>query len=282
MSFIIRTFCKLYAYFITTEEELSFFRLETSYLHIFKSESKSVNLFLSLLSANCDKDIKNYMKDNCCRRQYLINHFGFHASQTIMGSHKCCDVCAANCKCGEDNCQDKWTPHDENDDLPEPRIGLSSDTPDHQQRNVSKEKMKTFQVKLINFHKELAIQNETKTMVSCPNVLFEFNSFHINQVLRNCHRLFSLKDILDHVEIWRTKYATAILQILSDTFDDVSKELPLNDSSNHFSQDFSICSDWEQIRDESGITCLLDTQDLEGVISFSDTYENNTRESLTH
>ena len=45
--------------------------------------------------------------------------------------------------------------------------------------------------------------------------------FHINQVVENCHRLFSLNDVLDCIEIWRQKYAVLILQTLKDVFNDV-------------------------------------------------------------
>ena len=202
-------------------------------------------LYNGLLSANCDKDIELQKVDGC-RRQFLMKHFGFQVEQMISRSHKCCDVCAANCQCQEDSCKDKWSLHVENDDLPEPEIGLPFDTANNQLRNVSKEEMNILQVKLLKFQQDLVLQVETKTMLSCFNVLLEFNAFYINQVLKKCHQLFTMKDILHHVEIWRYKYARAIM---SDTFGDERQESPPTEDCNS-SQDFSIRSDWEQVKDD--------------------------------
>ena len=62
-------------------------------------------------------------------------------------------------------------------------------------------------------------------MVTCPHHLLEFNSYHINQVIDNCHKLFTIGDIMSYVEIWRHEYAVAILRQISDVFKDVNAEL---------------------------------------------------------
>jgi hypothetical protein len=62
---------------------------------------------------------------------------------------------------------------------------------------------------------------QVDTMVICPNILMEFNSFHINQVLEHCNNLFTVQDIVDLVEIWRMQYAIGVLQVLNNVFGDV-------------------------------------------------------------
>ena len=62
-------------------------------------------------------------------------------------------------------------------------------------------------------------------MVTCPHHLLEFNSYHINQGIDNCHKLFSIGDNMSNVEIWRLEYTVAILRQVSDAFKDVNAEL---------------------------------------------------------
>ena len=78
-------------------------------------------------------------------------------------------------------------------------------------------------------------------MVTCPNPVLEFNAFHINQVLDSYHRLFTLEDVIQHVEIWRYKYAIAILHQISNVFGDINMEiynvsLPMKMTLNKTSQ----------------------------------------------
>ena len=133
-------------------------------------------------------------------------------------------------------------------------------------RHASKQKLKELEKKLLNLHHDLAKEVETPTMVSCPNILLEFNSFHIEQVLGNCKQLFTVQDILNNVEIWRHNYAIIVLEIIREIFGDMTEELLSN--KDDLRLDDSILSDWEHIRDDSKLNSLFDPQDLEGVIFF--------------
>lgn len=64
-------------------------------------------------------------------------------------------------------------------------------------------------------------QVQVRTMVSCPNVSLEFNSFYIKQIVRNCHVLFSLRGVMDVVEIWRKQHAIAVKHVFTV---DISQE----------------------------------------------------------
>lgn len=141
-----------------------------------------------LLSAHCDKDVKHYVSTTECRRKVLITHFGFehdspNHAQSSVHQHTCCDICSEMCKCG--TCPDLWTPHKDTDIIPELAYGESvSDTSRHR-RVVTSAAKKMLQNRLLEYHKELSNQVDVDSMVTCPNVLLEFNSFHINQIVRN-------------------------------------------------------------------------------------------------
>lgn len=129
--------------------------------------------------------------------------------------------------------------------------------------------------KLLEYHIGLSNQVDVDSMVTCPNVLLEFNSFHINQIVRNCHSIFTLRDVSEVVEIWRQKYAVAISNILSDNFGDIdtTTELPAVEDEAIHEQD-SILSEWGQLRDDSSLNLMLNACDLEKCGSFSEVLDD--------
>ncbi|XP_068691120.1 ATP-dependent DNA helicase RecQ-like [Montipora foliosa] len=242
--------------------------------------STCVLLHNGLLSAHCDKDMKHYVSTSECRRKVLINHFGFehdsvNHAQSGVHQHTCCDIYAELCNCGSGNCPDLWTPHKDTDNIPELADGESVSDTTRQRRVVSSAARKMLQNKLLEYHKGLSNQVDVDSMVTCPNVLLEFNSFHINQIVRNCHSIFSLRDVSEVVEIWRQKYAVAILNILSDIFGDIdtTTELPaVEDEAIH--EHDSILSESGQLRDDSSLNLMLNTRDLENCGSFSEVLDD--------
>ena len=104
-------------------------------------------------------------------------------------------------------------------------------------------------------------------LVSSPNVLLEFNEFHINQVVANCHSLFTLKDIYHLVEIWRECYAVSILKAIKDVFDDIDFDFS---SQDNLQLNTTQLSDWSFNRNDSTLLDFFDTQDLEDMESSMD------------
>lgn len=77
------------------------------------------------------------------------------------------------------------------------------------------------------------------------------------------------------VEIWRQKYAVAIINILSDIFGDIdtTTELPaVEDEAIH--EHDSILSEWGQLRDDSSLNLMLNACDLEKCGSFSEVLDD--------
>lgn len=75
--------------------------------------STCILLYNGLLSTHCEKDMKEYLAINVCRRKWLMNHFGFSTEIENYQSaepHSCCDICASACLCGSDACPDLWSP----------------------------------------------------------------------------------------------------------------------------------------------------------------------------
>lgn len=138
---------------------------------------------------------------------------------------------------------------------------------------VSNAARKLLQNRLLEFHKELSSQGEVESMVTCPNVLLEFNSFHISQIVRNCHLIFTIKDLTEIVEIWRLKYAVTVIQILNDIFGDIDTTKFPAVEEEAMDEQSSIQPDWVQLRDDSSLNLLIDTNDLENFFSLSEVSE---------
>ena len=76
--------------------------------------------------------------------------------------------------------------------------------------------------------------------------------FHVSQVLENCARLFSICDVCNCVEIWRSEYAQHILTVLSDVFNDIDAvDLNFDHMDDMDDLDSTIGSDWADVRDDS-------------------------------
>ena len=191
-----------------------------------------------------------------------MSHFDSKVSRLHL-LHKCCGFCAQKCSCKGDDCGNIWSPSTDN------KLGPQFNTsPDNKfSRAVTQHQKKALAKELHQFRKELLEKADMDKMVTCPNLLMEFNSFHINQVLEHCDVLFSISDILKSVEIWRLQYAKGILQALSSVFNDIQLN-SLEDDEGPISLEMSNYSEWSQIRDDSTLAELFNSHDLEELSSF--------------
>ena len=230
-------------------------------------------LYNGLLLARCDKDMKMYVQAEECRRKLLMYNFGYQCNETLEELHTC-DFCAKKCICQNEDCS-VWNPCGDIDKLLEMPNDLSSNSPVNLQRAVSKEQRKHLHAELVELKQKIASQVCTQTMVSCPNNLLEFNNFHIKQVLKECHKLFSVSDIVREVEIWRHMYAIEILKIINSVFNDINVEELININVSECLDSTSSSSNWDDVRDDSTMLTFLDSQELEGVSSFAESNDES-------
>ena len=234
--------------------------------------STCILLYNGLLSVHCDSDMKRYLQVEGCSRQWLMAHFGCKPDQSSRNCmHECCGFCINKCKCGE--CGKFWSPQlDNRDNLPDLTLGGSDEDRSKFTRVVTEKQKNQLRKKLQQLQQDMLARVHVKMMVTCPNVLLEFNSFHINQVVERCHHLFTMEDVLESVEIWRSQYAIDILRVLNEIFGDIKIELPSLEEQHDFSN--TVFSDWSEIRNDSSLLSMLDSQ-LEGLDSFMDTEDES-------
>ena len=68
-------------------------------------QSVAYLIYQGILLNHVDKDMKQYVKTEECRRKTLLNKFDNSSSVNYPRPiHLCCDNCAAKCKCGSSDC----------------------------------------------------------------------------------------------------------------------------------------------------------------------------------
>ena len=180
-----------------------------------------------------------------------------------------------NCKCVI--CGEIWSPKlDEECDIPELSIGNSTISSNRYSRTVTKKDTQLLKQKLVKLQQDMLSEVQVGTMVACPNIVLEFNMFHISQVLDSCHSLFTINDVPESVEIWRHKYAVDILKIVKDVFGDTNVELP--DDLDQPDLEETNFSEWNMIKDDSTLVEMLDSIDLENLDSTVESQEDSIEE----
>lgn len=222
-----------------------------------------------LLSSHCNCQMKQLMHTKSCKREFIVNLFCVTKGEIQEKNCMCCTNCALLCQC--------------NDPVQTMEFGTNSSERSRcdisvKTRPVSDAQQRQLHEKLLAYRKTLIPKTVTEFMpVGPPNVFFEFGQFQIDQVLNNCKHLFTMADILEHVEIWRYIHANNIFFALNETFGDMDKhDIPLL-SEEEFHELEILPEDWEAVRDDSNLNELQS-----GTLSFLNTsVEDSLNDAVT-
>ena len=126
-------------------------------------------------------------------------------------------------------------------------------------RPVSHDQRKQLIAKLKSLREDIIKENREKLIntVSLPTSLLEFGRIQILDIIHNCHKIFSISDVMHYVEVWRISHAQGILKAVKDTFKDISVIPDLDSESDEIIGDM----DWEEIHDDSTVHSLFDSED---------------------
>ena len=82
----------------------------------------------------------------------------------------------------------------------------------------------------------------------------------ISQVINTCHKLFTIDDVIENVEIWRKHHALGILEAIKHVFNDIDIYLDLSAVED---EGLDIDMDWEEVRDDSSFLNMVNSQSME-------------------
>ncbi len=227
-------------------------------------------LFNGLLMAHCDIKIKELVETECCRPQFIRQLFPGKAEDLQQLGCLCCDWCSKKCTCLD------------HEAIPGISFDSKSTIGEHepQKRFVRKDQKEELEKKLFQYRESLLPSSTDEFIpVGSTGILFEFDYYQINQVLKNCDNIFNINDITDCVEVWRHEHANNTFKCMSEVFDDMdSSEFPLPLSEEEFEEMEVIDDDWELIRDDSSRAELFDNSKFEELSMM--TNEDSQNESL--
>lgn len=204
-------------------------------------------LYQSLQLIHVEKDIKKYIKTKSCRREFLMSFFDVHHS-TKDPLHLCCDNCSLECKCDREDCIALCYPMASSTIEPP-----SSET--QRNRTVSSDQTSLLGCELSKFHKSLLVDlwkrdsSGNLKVFSHPTILLGFSDIQISQVIDNCAKLFTLRDICNFVEIWDLSHAQKIYSVLQKVFGDmVGTDLTVvSEDFSSDEEDDLLPEDWNSI-----------------------------------
>ncbi len=222
----------------------------------------SYTLYNGLLSAHCDAKIKEFLEVETCCRKMIAKLFNAAATAKQPDWCLCCNVCSKGCDC---------TMH-----IEIPAISFEASTnnksSEKRTRQVSDNQKSMLRDKLLAYRKTLLpCSTEDFIPVGSNSILFEFDHYQIKQVIRHCHYLFCMEDILDHVELWRNTHANNVFIALKEVFGDMEDNNYASIISEEDFEDMELVEeDWEDIRDDNSRAELFDESKFANVSKFSE------------
>ena len=222
-------------------------------------ESVAFLLYHGVLLNHVHSDIKGFIKTKECRRTTLMKHFDADAVN-IEVPHKCCDICAQSCDCGQVDCSSYCN-------YPSTLLSKNVSEGTCKQRSVSAVRKKLVEDSLHQYHKELVLEllnttanGEVKTLTNLQFML-GFSEHQISQVLENVASLFNLSDIYKSVEVWDQRHAQKILSVLSSVFKDISCDEDWNWNGTHYdhNQEFDdeFMDEWDEILQDNELFDMI-------------------------
>jgi hypothetical protein len=212
-------------------------------------QSECILLYNGLLAAHCSGDMHDLIRnEDKCRRREILKHFsGEH--KIVASGCKCCDICAQDFSClgVKGGCSKKF--------LQDFSFDQASEYNYDNQRTVTAQQREDLKTCLFHFCDALRIG--LPKQVIYLSIHLEFGRMQIRQIMQNAHKLFSIADIINCTEKWRSEHTNAVLEILSNVFEDISKEELDNINDNDFNDlDETVDSDWVDIRDDSSVQAM--------------------------
>ena len=137
-------------------------------------------------------------------------------------------------------------------------------TSDSAQRKVTPEDLAKLKEKLFMYMRDLLHSCTTEGAVASVTLINEFTAHHIQQVLDNCDKIRTMKDVVEYVEVWRKEHCGAILCAINETFGDVDvSNLTLPDAA--IPQESDILDFDELGINDSTTLCQLSESDLQEI-----------------
>ena len=216
------------------------------------NDSISYVLYNGLLTSRCDYKVKQLVQIETCYREEIGQNFSAYSSDNAPTPCKCCVKCCTKCDCGP-NCT-KGGLHFNLFDTEETSEQFTNQTSSSRVRTVSEGQRTLLKTKLDCFKDAVRRSASSSNFkpVSCSTLLFEFDNLQVQQLLRQCEKIFTFRDIFKLAEIWHYKHAKEILSIFQEVFGDIDITFNENDFNEEDFEAMEIVhDDWNELQENS-------------------------------
>ena len=194
--------------------------------------------------SHVDEGVREFLAASECVRVAAYKVFD-EGIVPVLPKHSCCDFCATLCDCNE------VTGMCGKDPSPYELVAEDVSSSNNLYRSVSEENKTTLKEALKE--RQIDLSNYNAIVALGSTSYHGFSEQVISDVVENCHKIFSLEDVLTYSPIFSKLQALDLLSIISDVFNDIEK-LPSIADTCAFS-----CNDFQQIS-EITIETLLSSE----------------------
>lgn len=156
---------------------------------------------------HCADEVKDFVKSTECLRVAAYKSLD-PIIKPLQPLHSCCSNCSLVCQCNGNNCNVNAHPFEEDtkDSLSVSSSGLS--------RPVSLEDRKDLKSALLE-----VLENESISLDQTYALGFSVQL--VEDIVRKCSTIFTLKDIIDNFPVYSFRHAKIILEVVQEMFLDI-------------------------------------------------------------
>ena len=174
--------------------------------------------------AHVEDEIREFLNSfGICFRMASYKKFDKNITPCSPG-HMCCNICAETCECGSDDCKEEFVPHEEST--------TNDEKCDTSLRRVVSTEDKEMLREALEAH--LARLSSSGTITTLGSSCHGFSTEVISDVLHNCHKLFTVNDIVSCIPIFFVTHGKQILNIINEVFDDLDEKILLDTERSEF------------------------------------------------
>ena len=152
-------------------------------------------------------------------------------------------------------------------------------------QHVTGEQKQQLNIELCNLQKKIVVNEGSRAIshVTYPTTLTQFGKYQIEQVMEHCDKIFTIENVMDHIEIWNKKHALEIFKIINGVFQDTVEDINTDSDSNSDRSDNEIPPDyefWDEIINDQTFLSLINTSEWNEEYFASSCYSEDA-DSLT-
>ena len=172
---------------------------------------------------------------------------------SLKPGHNCCTYCTRNCECGEQSCIQHSLPFEQD--------VASTCTVVGEEVKLTRPVNEDDKMDLENALNELRSNMATAPKLLDNSCGHGFSEHLIQDVLMNCHQIFTISDILELCPVFSLLHALKILEIIQEIFMDIP----------NFDETLSLFQDGNNIPTAChSLEDLLEQSDLDAVCNYSE------------